>query len=462
MAESMPKKTILVAVIGLLVLAGLGLAANFLIHRKTSDVHRGLTAPFITSSTSGKTTTRAKPPGKKGLKTRKHRNASLGPNWPFYGRSLDRTRNAADETAVRPPFRGVWSSRGGGSLEYPPTYANGVVYEAADSGYVAAYDLLSGKKLWFRKFHLTVLGSPALAERLLYLPCYDGRLYALDRRSGKTVWSHYIGGMLEGSPAVWRGKVFEGSLSGSMRAFDASSGRLLWSFASAGAVKHGPAIVGSRLYFGDYAGYVYCLKAKTGALIWRQHTSGLASGYRSGSFYSTPAVAYGRVYIGNTDGKVYSLVASNGGLAWTHTFPGWAYGSPAVSGGRVFATSWDGSVAALNARTGSVIWSRKLPYRTLASPVVIGNLVYIADRGPAGYSKGDVFAFDVRSGRPVWHFADGKYSSVITGGGHLIIAGHGRLYVLETKSAAAQRKAAKTRSRHRSSSNRRTVKSRSN
>ncbi len=210
MAESMPKKTILVAVIGLLVLAGLGLAANFLIHRKTSDVHRGLTAPFITSSTSGKTTTRAKPPGKKGLKTRKHRNASLGPNWPFYGRSLDRTRNAADETAVRPPFRGVWSSRGGGSLEYPPTYANGVVYEAADSGYVAAYDLLSGKKLWFRKFHLTVLGSPALAERLLYLPCYDGRLYALDRRSGKTVWSHYIGGMLEGSPAVWRGKGLRG------------------------------------------------------------------------------------------------------------------------------------------------------------------------------------------------------------------------------------------------------------
>jgi outer membrane protein assembly factor BamB len=441
MAELMPKKTIVAAAIGLLVLAGLGVAASLLMHRKTPDVHRGLTTPFITSSTSGKTKTLTS-------KSRKHEKTSLGPAWPFYGRSLDRTRDAEDQKAVRPPFRGVWSSAGGGSLEYPPTYANGVVYEAADSGYVAAYDLLSGKKLWHRKFRNFVLGSPALAQRLLYFPCYDGRLYALDRRSGKTVWSHYIGGMLEGSPAVWRGRVYEGSLSGSMRAFDASSGRLLWSFDSAGAVKHGPAIVGSRLYFGDYAGYIYCLNAKTGALIWRQHTSGLASGYRSGSFYATPAVAYGRVYISNTDGKVYSLVASSGELAWTHTFPDWAYGSPAVSRGRVFATAWDGSVAALNARTGSVIWSRKLPYRTLASPAVIGNLVYVADRGPAPGSKGDVFAFNVHNGRQVWHFADGKYSSVITGGGHLIIAGHGRLYVLEKKSVAAQRQVPRSRSRH--------------
>jgi outer membrane protein assembly factor BamB len=443
MAELMPKKTIVAALIGLLVLAGLGVAANQLLHRKTPDVHRGLTVPFVTSSSSSATTTRAKPPGKTVAKPRGRQKPSLGPAWPFYGRSLDRTRDAAGGPALRPPFRVVWSSLGGGSLEYPPTYAGGVIYEAADSGYVAAYALHSGKKLWRRKFKKFVLGSPALGERLLYFPDYDGRLYALDRRSGKTVWSQYIGGMLEGSPAVWRGRVYEGSLSGSMRAFNASNGRPLWRFNTAGAVKHGPAIVGKRLYFGDYAGYVYCLNARTGALIWREHTSGLASGFRSGSFYATPAVAYGRVYISNTDGKVYSLVASSGQLAWTHTFGDWAYGSPAVSKGRVFATAWDGSVAALNAKTGAVIWSRRLRYRTLASPVVIGNLVYVADRGAAPDRRGEVFAFDVHSGRQVWHFADGKYSSVITGGGHLIIAGRAHLYVLEKKSAGARRSSAK-------------------
>lgn len=432
MAELMPKKTIVATTIGLLVLAGLGAAANQLMNRKTPDVHRGLTAPFVASSSSV-ATTGATTVATTTSKPRKREKPSLGPAWPFYGRSLDRTRDAAGGPTLKPPFRILWSRRGGGSLEYPPTYEGGVIYEAADSGYVGAYDLLSGKELWHRKFKLYALGSPALGKRLLYFPDYDGHLYALDRRSGRTVWSSYIGGMLEGSPAVWQGRVYEGALSGSMRAFDASSGKLLWRYNSAGAVKHGPAIVGKRLYFGDYAGYVYCLNARTGALIWRQHTSGLASGFRSGSFYATPAVAYGRVYISNTDGKIYSLVASNGSLAWTHTFSDWAYGSPAVSNGRVFGTAWDGSVAALNARTGSVLWSRKLPYRTLASPVVIGNLVYVADRGPAADRKGEVFAFDVRSGREVWHFADGKYSSVITGGGHVIIAGFGRLYVLETK-----------------------------
>jgi len=434
----MPKKTIVAATIGLLVLAGLGAAANRLMHQKTGDVHRGLTVPFVTGSGPDATTT-AERPTKTSTKPRKQEKPSLGPAWPFYGGSLDRTRSAEGGPALQPPFRIVWSSTAGGSLEYPPTYADGVVYEAADSGYVTAFDLLSGKKLWDRKFTKFVLGSPALGKRLLYFPSYDGRLHALDRRSGKSVWSTYIGGMLEGSPAVWQGRVYEGALSGSMRAFDASSGRLLWRFNTAGAVKHGPAIVGGRLYFGDYAGYVYCLNAKTGALVWRQHTSGLASGYRSGSFYATPAVAYGRVYISNTDGKVYSLVASNGELAWTHTFSDWAYGSPAVSKGRVFATAWDGSVAALSARTGSVLWSHRLPYRTLASPVAIGNLVYIADRGPAANRKGELFAFDVRTGRRVWRFGDGKYSSVITGGGRLIIAGFGHLYVLEKKSAGAHR-----------------------
>ncbi|MHB8060252.1 MAG: hypothetical protein ACYDHO_05415, partial [Gaiellaceae bacterium] len=83
-------------------------------------------------------------------------------------------------------------------------------------------------------------------------------------------------------------------------------------------------------------------------------------------------------------------------------------------------------------------------------------------RGPAGYSKGDVFAFDVRNGRRAWHFADGKYSSVITGGGRLIIAGHGRLYMLETKSAAARRRATRSHSKKSSSSARRVVKQRAN
>ncbi|MGD0166712.1 MAG: PQQ-binding-like beta-propeller repeat protein [Gaiellaceae bacterium] len=433
----MAKKTMVIATIGLLVLAGIGVTANWLIHRKTPDVHHGLTAPFVTSSVSRATTSQTGP-GKRGNSP----SSKYGQPWAFYGRTLDRTRNDSNDRVVHPPFRTVWSKDGGGSLEYPPSYANGMLFEATNSGVVTAFDVFNGKEDWRHRFFNSVVGTPAIAGRLIYLPCYDGRLYALYSRTGKTAWARFIGGMIEGSPAVWKGRVYEGSVSGSMRAFNATTGRPLWRFTTAGAVKHGPAIVGERLYFGDYAGYVYCLNARTGTLIWRTHTAGLASGFGSGSFYATPAVAYGRVYISNTDGKVYSLVASNGSIAWTHTFPAWAYGSPAVSEGRVFATAWDGSVAALSARTGSAIWTHRLPNRTLASPVVIGNLVYIADRGPVANGRGEVFAFGVRNGRQVWHFSDGKYSSVIAAAGRLIVTGIDRLYALEPKNASTNRTSA--------------------
>jgi outer membrane protein assembly factor BamB len=419
------RRTRLVGIaIALALIAGIGVAvAYYVVHRKTGDVHNGLKVPFtLTHESTGSSPSTAK--------------ASTapdpGPAWPFYGRTLARTRDASDLSQIHPPYRTQWSTPGGGLLEYPASYADGVVYEAADSGLVSAYDIFTGKLLWDRKF-TTVLASPAVYRSLLYFPSYDGHLYAVSRKTGATVWSTQLGGQLEGSPAVWNGRVYEGTLSGSMRAFSASTGRQLWRLNVSGPVKHGPALVDGRLYFGDYGGTMWCANALTGHVIWRTHTSGLASGFRSGQFYSTPSVAYGRVYIGNTDGKVYSFVASTGQIAWSTTLPDWAYGSPAVAAGRVFATAYDGTVVALSARTGSVLWRHRLPYRTLASPAVVGPLVYVADKGPSGDKRGQLFAYDPGSGRLVWRFNDGKYSTVSAGAGRLIVAGFGHLYVLRPR-----------------------------
>jgi outer membrane protein assembly factor BamB len=174
---------------------------------------------------------------------------------------------------------------------------------------------------------------------------------------------------------------------------------------------------------------MYCVRASDGHVLWRTSTHGLASGFGSGTFFSTPAVAYGRVYIGNTDHKVYAFEASDGQVAWTYTMPDWAYGSPAVSGGRVFATSWDGTVAALSARTGTLLWQHKLPYNTIGSATVIGPYVYVADRGAGRH--GNTYAYRVGDGHQVWHFPDGRFSTVIVGAGRLFLSGAARVYALQ-------------------------------
>ncbi|MGN6378674.1 MAG: outer membrane protein assembly factor BamB family protein [Gaiellales bacterium] len=419
----MRRSRVIGIVIVVAMLAAIGAAAAYyVVGHRTGDVHKGLDEPFTLTSDSTTTPTT----------TTGHSGPNYGPPWPFYGRTLSRTRDASDLTSIHPPYRVAWKQSGGGLLEYPATYAEGVVFEAADSGLVTARNIFNGKLIWHHKLK-TVLASPAIGPKMIYLPSYDGRLYALSRKTGRTVWSHYMGGMIEGSPALWHGRVFEGTLSGTMRAFNAFTGRQLWSIPASGAVKQGPAVVGGRLFFGDYGGTMWCVQATNGHVIWRTHTAGLASGFRSGSFFSTPAVAYGRVYIGNTDGKVYSFVASTGVVAWTVTLPDWAYGSPAVSAGRVFATAYDGTFVALNARTGAVLWRDVLPYRTLASPVLVGRYVYVADKGPSGSARGQLFAYNPGNGKRVWYFPDGKYSTVSAGAGRLIVAGFGTLYALQPR-----------------------------
>jgi outer membrane protein assembly factor BamB len=409
-----------------LIAGGAG-AAWYVVHQRTGDIHRGNEEPFTLTSDS------PVPSSGGGGEHHKPHDFDPGPAWPVYGRTMSRTRAAADLRTIAPPYRVVWDMTPG-FLEYPPSYRDGVLYLTTNNGFASARSVLTGKPTWVVRIGARVTGEPAVVRNRVYFGARNRYVYALGARTGHTVWRRRVPAPMESSPAFDDQRLYMSDLGGHVRALDLETGRILWTFTTAGAVKHGPALLGGRLYFGDYSGTMYCIRASDGKLIWRTQTHGLASGFSSGHFYSTPAVAYGRVYIGNTDAKVYSFVASNGTVAWTHTMPDWAYGSPAVSDGRVFATSWDGTIAALSARTGALLWQHPLAGNTISSPTVIGPYVYVADRGrSSGSTHGDLFAYRVGDGHPVWRFPDGRFSTVIAAAGRLIVAGALHLYALEPR-----------------------------
>jgi outer membrane protein assembly factor BamB len=420
----MRRRGLIVIVCAVVVLVGAGAgAAWWVVHRKTADVHHGASLPFTLTSDP---TTSPPSTGRKGRGPH-----VFGPSWPVYGYTDARTRDASGDTTVVPPYKVAWKAPTG-FLEYPPVYARGVLYIYSNSGRVDARRISSGKVLWSRRLLHAKRGpgSPAVRHGVVYLGTRNSNIYALSARTGATIWRRNVASPMESSPALGSQNLYMSDLTGAVRALDQRTGRIVWTFHAGSAVKHGPAVVGGRVYFADYGGVMYCLRASDGHQIWRTATSGLASGFSAGTFYSTPAVAYGRVYIGNTDDKVYSFVAATGQLAWTHTMPNWAYGSPAVAGGRVFTTSFDGTFAAFDARTGNVLWQHKLPYKSLSSPTVIGHLVYVSDLGASPSRRGHMYAFDVRSGRLDWRFNDGKYTSVIVADGRLVVVGTTTVYVM--------------------------------
>ena len=219
-------------------------------------------------------------------------------------------------------------------------------------------------------------------------------------------------------------------------ALRAATGRQLWRYSANGAVKGGVALVNGIAYFGDYGGSVHAVRAATGKRVWSSGTSGAAFGFSSGTFYATPAVAFGRVYLGNTDNRMYSFVARTGKLAWARSTGNYVYASPSVAdvpgiGPTVYVGSYDGTFNAYNARSGDSRWSYEAGNSISGGSTIIGNIVYFATLQNTATT-----GLDIRTGKKVYSFFDGKFDPVISDGKRLYLDGYRDLYALDPRGVA--------------------------
>jgi outer membrane protein assembly factor BamB len=157
------------------------------------------------------------------------------------------------------------------------------------------------------------------------------------------------------------------------------------------------------------------------------------------------------VYIGNTDGTMYAFGAGSGRMLWARRVGTYVYTAAAVWRRRVFVGTYDGRVYALDAATGDTIWRQGAPAAVHGAPTVLGELVYFASCGTCGrngsrYAKPGpfrTFALNVRTGRQVWSFPDGRYSPIVADGKRVYLVGSTKLYAFvprAARSTAASRK----------------------
>ncbi len=146
------------------------------------------------------------------------------------------------------------------------------------------------------------------------------------------------------------------------------------------------------------------------------------------------------MYVGNNNGAAYSFSTKDGTVAWTRTLGAYVYSGPAVAtipglGPTVFIGSYNSYLYALNAQDGSIRWSAgPLPAAKpgiSGSATVVNNTVYVS----TVYSPGS-FGFNVRTGKQVWHYADGSYTPVIANQNALFLMGKYTLYKFDAKGAA--------------------------
>jgi polyvinyl alcohol dehydrogenase (cytochrome) len=238
----------------------------------------------------------------------------------------------------------------------------------------------------------------------------------------------------------------------------ASVGRLQldWAFAFPGATRarSQPTVAGGSIFVGSQDGTVYALDFATGCVRWtfaadsEVRSSPIVEPWRAGDANARP-----KVYVGDFKGNAYALDAASGALVWKHLVDDHPNvtitGSPRLHAGRLYvpmsSSEWAaaanptyecctfrGGVAALDAATGREIWkgytivepaqlidganaAGARRFHPAGAPVWNSptidagrNRLYVgtgeAYTSPAAGTSDAVIAFDLSTGRQLWHY----------------------------------------------------------
>jgi len=215
-------------------------------------------------------------------------------------------------------------------------------------------------------------------------------------------------------PTVAGGSIFVGSQDGTVYSLDFATGCVRWSFKADAEVRTSPAVepwAGGtparepRVFFGDFKGNAYAVDASTGALVWKRRIDSHDRATITGS----PRYYAGRVYV--------PMSSSEWAAAADPTYE---------------CCTFRGGVVALDAATGSEIWkahtieqppaltgtknsSGARQWHAAGAPVwnnptidVKRKRLYVgtgeAYTSPAANTSDSVVAFDLATGRQLWHY----------------------------------------------------------
>ncbi|WP_420393966.1 PQQ-binding-like beta-propeller repeat protein [Acuticoccus sp.] len=160
-----------------------------------------------------------------------------------------------------------------------------------------------------------------------------------------------------------------------------------------------PVVSGDRVFVYAPDGTVTALSASGGGSVWR--TSLKPEGENDAAAGGGLTVEGGRVYVATGYGEVVALEAADGSVVWRRDVGVPLRGAPTAGAGKVFVVSQKNQVHAVNQEDGSEAFTydgipEQAGLLASASPAVSGDMVVIP------YSSGEVMAFSVAEGEPVW------------------------------------------------------------
>ncbi len=375
--------------------------------------------------------------------------ASMAPqSWAQVRRTPQNTGYTPE--AAPYPHRVQWTFQTPEPLSATPAVADQHVYLTTEDGRTVALERQTGQLLWDYDNRGPSGSSPAVVDDVLIVATRPGVIAALGREDGATRWKTALGHAVLASPIIMKGTIFIGAADQRLYALDVATGKQRWAFATESWVVSAVAYAGERVITTSQDNRIHIVGSETGRMRLIYETG-------PGRHVGTSAVVQGHLaYFGSFRGRVWAVdwrgttyPLERWMLFWQTNFFFWGWRStPPIQKGTVWSSRIDGDVTqtlalahdivyagtnkgqvgAFDARTGAERWKTDLGVRITSAPTVAANTVLI------GTQAGMVTALDAENGARLWEFqTQGRITaSPVVAGGVMYVASHdGTLYAVE-------------------------------
>ncbi|MEK6259980.1 MAG: PQQ-binding-like beta-propeller repeat protein [Planctomycetota bacterium] len=295
----------------------------------------------------------------------------------------------------------LWTHAHGERIAVPPSVDRDFVYFGSKTG-ITALRRDNGHVVWQHEIeHGAGESTPIPVGDHVFASGYNGRAYCLKRATGAAVWQHdfaedapadqpgFDGAQARFQNIVARpnGSACDGELfvqcvfdQSRVIALDCTTGKRRWTFQAGGWISPAPTIAGGRVYVASQDKHLYCLDRTTGVVVWKFQTPSWLS--------SRVAVHAGQVFLPHNGGRLYQLAADTGQLIRTLEPPdeadraGLVYSFPIIANKTAYFASGKGQVFAFDIESGKLRWKLRPSENSelFTSPVTDGHLIFVTTR----------------------------------------------------------------------------------
>jgi outer membrane protein assembly factor BamB len=271
-------------------------------------------------------------------------------------------------------------------LKLQPVFDGSTGYVADHKGYVRAFDIKTGNRVWEMQLETPIASGPALVEGKLLFGTSQGEVIARAAKDGKEIWRVKVSSEVLATPTGANGVIVIRTVDGRIYAMEADSGKRIWVYDrtvplltlrgnSAPVIHNGIVITGSD------SGKLAALTLKTGRVLWETQIAdpkGRTELERMVDIDAQPVVLEDVIYVITYQGRLATVQLQSGRMMWARDIS--SYSGIVLDPYRVYVSDVDSQVWALNRFTGATLWRQdKLLRRAITGPVLMGPYLAVAD-----------------------------------------------------------------------------------